>query len=161
MGVNSTVAAIRYGYGFAPSEAAPDSIAGLMAPLRRQRAAIQSAGFTADASLGLLGEFYAGRRLKGKVNTPENIEAFREIQRRMEFVQEDVLRRRITDAVTPNHGFPERLVSFWADHFSVSAKRTMNSMLAGAFVEEAIRANILTSFPQMLRAAIFHPAMLF
>jgi uncharacterized protein (DUF1800 family) len=161
MGMNSTVAAIRYGYGFAPSEAAPVSIAALMAPLERPRAAIQTAGFAADASLGLLAEFYAGRRLKGKVNTPENIEAFRKIQHRMEFVQEDVLRRRITDAVTPQHGFLERLVSFWADHFSVSAKRTMNSMLAGAFVEEAIRSNVHTSFSQMLRAATLHPAMLF
>jgi uncharacterized protein (DUF1800 family) len=160
MVVNPTVAAIRYGYGFAPLEVAPDSIEALVGPLRKPRSAIQSAGFETDMSLDLLDEFYTGRRLKGKVKTAENLDAFKKIQHKMSLVQERVLRTRIMDAVTPQHGFLERLVSFWADHFAISSKRTINSMLAGAFVEEAIRPNVGKTFPQMVRAAILHPAML-
>jgi uncharacterized protein (DUF1800 family) len=79
----------------------------------------------------------------------------------MRMAMGDVLRRRVMDALAPQSGFQERLVGFWADHFTVSAKKSrLGAILAGAFVEEAIRANITRNFPDMLKAVIQHPAML-
>ncbi|MFO0997750.1 MAG: DUF1800 domain-containing protein [Alphaproteobacteria bacterium] len=56
--------------------------------------------------------------------------------------------------------FRERLVRFWANHFTVSAQRPAVAGLAGAFEREAIRPNVTGRFETMLVAAIQHPAML-
>jgi len=58
--------------------------------------------------------------------------------------------------------FRERLVLFWANHFTVSA-RAGNGVLAlvAAYVREAIRPHVTGSFEQMLSAVMHHPAMLY
>lgn len=58
-------------------------------------------------------------------------------------------------------GFVERLVWFWANHFTVSAVRAPQLRVsAGAFEREAIRPHVLGRFRDMLLAAATHPAML-
>jgi uncharacterized protein (DUF1800 family) len=54
----------------------------------------------------------------------------------------------------------ERLVAFWANHFTVSVQRAAVLPLAGAFEREAIRPNVLGRFRDMLIAVLRHPAML-
>jgi uncharacterized protein (DUF1800 family) len=56
--------------------------------------------------------------------------------------------------------FVERLVHFWANHFTVSADKIATVGLAGAFEFEAIRPHVLGRFGDMLQAAERHPAML-
>jgi uncharacterized protein (DUF1800 family) len=58
--------------------------------------------------------------------------------------------------------FRERLVWFWANHFTVSAKAG-SAVLAvlGAYWQEAIRPNVTGRFADMLRATMQHSAMLF
>ena len=58
------------------------------------------------------------------------------------------------------HGFTERLASFWANHFTVSANRAPVGIYAGPFEREALRANQFGSFANMVVAATLHPAML-
>jgi uncharacterized protein (DUF1800 family) len=59
-------------------------------------------------------------------------------------------------------GFVERLVTFWSNHFCVSAnKGLLARILAGAFEREAIRPHVLGRFADMLLAVESHPAMLF
>ncbi|TGE00554.1 DUF1800 domain-containing protein [Methylobacterium nonmethylotrophicum] len=58
-------------------------------------------------------------------------------------------------------GFVERLVWFWANHFTVSVARGPRLRVsAGAFEREAIRPHVLGRFRDMLLAAATHPAML-
>ncbi|MBV9653456.1 MAG: DUF1800 domain-containing protein, partial [Acetobacteraceae bacterium] len=56
--------------------------------------------------------------------------------------------------------FRERLVWFWANHFTVSVRGGPTAALAGAFVQEAIRPHVTGHFADMLLAAVRHPAML-
>lgn len=58
-------------------------------------------------------------------------------------------------------GFVERLVTFWSNHFCVSAgKGGQVRILAGAYEREAIRPHVLGKFADMLLAVEQHPAML-
>ncbi|MBM3538912.1 MAG: DUF1800 domain-containing protein [Alphaproteobacteria bacterium] len=54
----------------------------------------------------------------------------------------------------------ERLVAFWANHFTVSVQRPPVLGLAGAFEREAIRPHVFGRFSDMLLAVARHPAML-
>src|SRR5262249_49055539 len=54
----------------------------------------------------------------------------------------------------------ERLVAFWANHFTVSILRPVVLGLAGAFEREAIRPHVTGRFHDLLLAAMRHPAML-
>ncbi len=63
-------------------------------------------------------------------------------------------------AVATPRGFRERLVRFWANHFTVSLRQGGVGALAGAFVREAIRPHVTGRFEDMLLAVMRHPAML-
>jgi uncharacterized protein (DUF1800 family) len=60
----------------------------------------------------------------------------------------------------PAADFHERLVWFWADHFTAAARRARDRMLPAAFVDDAIRPHAAGPFRILLRAATLHPAML-
>ena len=63
-------------------------------------------------------------------------------------------------AIDSADGFRERLATFWADHFSVIAKRQIEVLFPYAVVDEAIRPHLTGNFADMLVAATLHPAML-
>jgi uncharacterized protein (DUF1800 family) len=56
--------------------------------------------------------------------------------------------------------FRERLVWFWANHFTVSIRQGGTFGLVGPFVREAIRPHVTGRFTDMVLAAERHPAML-
>jgi len=70
------------------------------------------------------------------------------------------LQSRLATAVTTRRPFAERLMLFWANHFSVSINKGQVRGLAGALEREAIRPNIAGKFETLLRQASLHPAML-
>jgi uncharacterized protein (DUF1800 family) len=61
------------------------------------------------------------------------------------------------DTATP---FRERLVWFWANHFTVSIRQGGTNAVAAAFMQEAIRPHVTGKFGDMLLAVMRHPAML-
>jgi uncharacterized protein (DUF1800 family) len=63
-------------------------------------------------------------------------------------------------ALTTDAPFRERLVWFWANHFTVSTRRGVDVGLTGGFVREAIRPHVVGRFSDMLLAVMRHPAML-
>ncbi|MFO1027502.1 MAG: DUF1800 domain-containing protein [Acetobacteraceae bacterium] len=68
----------------------------------------------------------------------------------------------LNNAVATSLPFRERLVWFWANHFTASAKAGGYTLaLAGAFVREAIRPHVTGRFTDMLKAVMQHPDMLF
>lgn len=69
---------------------------------------------------------------------------------------------RLQRATMAECGFVERLVTFWSNHFCISAnKGELARMWSGAFEREAIRPHVLGNFGEMLRAVEQHPAMIF
>jgi uncharacterized protein (DUF1800 family) len=65
--------------------------------------------------------------------------------------------RTLAETATP---FRERLVWFWANHFTVSLRRGEVRPLVLPYVQEAIRPHVTGRFADMLRAVMRHPAML-
>jgi uncharacterized protein (DUF1800 family) len=75
-------------------------------------------------------------------------------------VSQGDIRSDLATAAATRRPFAERLVLFWANHFTVSmAKPTVRS-LVGAFQREAIRPHIAGRFAVMLEAVVKHPSML-
>jgi uncharacterized protein (DUF1800 family) len=69
---------------------------------------------------------------------------------------------RIQRATITEGGFVERLVTFWSNHFCISASKGEPARIwAGSFEREAIRPHVLGRFADMLTAVEQHPAMLF
>ena len=66
----------------------------------------------------------------------------------------------LANALTTPTPFRERLVWFWTNHFTISARQGYCAALAGAFVAEAIRPHVTGQFADMLLAVMRHPAML-
>ncbi len=63
-------------------------------------------------------------------------------------------------ALTTAAPFRERLVHFWANHFTVSVRDGQVAAFAGDFVASAIRPHVTGRFGDMLLAVMRHPAML-
>lgn len=68
---------------------------------------------------------------------------------------------RLRAAASSTASFPERLVSFWSNHFAVSVDNPQVMQFAGDYEFSAIRPHIMGNFPELLAAAETHPAMLF
>ncbi len=65
-----------------------------------------------------------------------------------------------TAMVTARAPFRERLVWFWANHFTISSRQGEINAVAGAYIREAIRPNVTARFADLLIAVMTHPAML-
>jgi uncharacterized protein (DUF1800 family) len=63
-------------------------------------------------------------------------------------------------ALSTQTPFRERLVWFWANHFTVSLRSGQVAPLIGSYVREAIRPHVTGRFSDMLLAVMRHPAML-
>ncbi len=63
-------------------------------------------------------------------------------------------------ALTTPTPFRERLVWFWANHFTVSLRGGRTAALGGDYVRTAIRPHVTGRFADMLLAVMRHPAML-
>ncbi|MDQ2803347.1 MAG: DUF1800 domain-containing protein, partial [Pseudomonadota bacterium] len=66
----------------------------------------------------------------------------------------------LSAALTTPAPFRERLVWFWANHFTVSVRRGVCAALIGPFIAEAVRPHVVGRFEDMLLAVMRHPAML-
>jgi uncharacterized protein (DUF1800 family) len=70
------------------------------------------------------------------------------------------VRARVEISLTTPAPFVERLVHFWANHFAISIEKLPVLDLSGSYELNAIRANVLGNFKDMLFAVEQHPAML-
>ena len=141
-------ALIRFGLGRRGAEAVPaDPSAWLAAQLDGADPALAVPGHTAADGLVAIRE---RRRSKGDPSQGTPIR--------------DVFKADAAQAfdtvLTTETPFRERLVWFWANHFTVSIRRGECAALVGAFVREAIRPHVNGRFGEMLLAVMRHPAML-
>ena len=111
----------------------------------------------------------------GGPSAADGLVAFREDRRDRQVRKTEAdmpLPTRVRDMVRPDFArlgehvlstdapFRERLVWFWANHFTVSLRRGEIAGVVMPFVREAIRPNVTGRFADMLLAVMRHPAML-
>ena len=159
--MSAAQAAIRFGYGPGPNDLpADDPRAALKAQLRGPDPGLASGKFStlpsgAQAVACMRADFKTRRQilakglpLKGNFK-PQSAAMFRQ----------DVAAQVAWAASTP-YGFRERLVWFWANHFSFSASQNLSGPLIGPLLREAIRPHVTGKFTDMVLAVERHPAML-
>lgn len=56
--------------------------------------------------------------------------------------------------------FKERLIAFWADHFTAQGKQGVIRRATSPYIDDAIRPNVSGRFADLLFAAVTHPLML-
>lgn len=147
------LAAIRLGFGLSPLSSPPADPAALVE-------AIRTAGPDGDA-FSVARDHLPHRARFADLNRQKapkpQIQALRDHVR-------DIGRRapriRMARAVGDAGGFGERLVQFWADHFTVTNGSVFDVVTAAAFVDEAIRPHIGGRFADLMFAAETHPRMI-
>ncbi|MES2432538.1 MAG: DUF1800 domain-containing protein [Pseudomonadota bacterium] len=155
----TTLAAIRFGYGLPLPKGAPDTADAMLASLAGPDQAMQSLPIRASADLipniqELRQIQKAGKKTAAK--NPKRDALLQDFSNAAEAASVITFAR----AVDSGDGFRERLTTFWADHFSVIAKRQLEALFPYALVDDAIRPHLTGNFADMLTAATLHPAML-
>ncbi|MGH7067776.1 MAG: DUF1800 domain-containing protein [Acetobacteraceae bacterium] len=151
----------RFGLGALPAEAPPeDPRSWLAAQLEGPDPGLASGRFHGfPDGAGGLAAMRADRRERQRLRAAGiplqghfKSEAFR--------LYSNDARAQLDWAVATPAPFRERLVWFWANHFTVSIRQGGVAALVGAFVREAIRPHVTGTFPEMVLAVERHPAML-
>ena len=162
----STLAAIRFGYGLSGRTAAPDGPAALLAEISgKDKTAIAFPIPSTAQSVPLSQEYLDVRRQRRAADKAADGKdkaagrALQEVRTRLMRQRSQVALSALGRAAT-GPGFRERLVRFWADHFTVRAKNLYELGAVDAFADEAIRPHLGGTFGEMLVAAAMHPAML-
>ncbi len=161
----ATRAQVRFGFGPAPGQAAPETAKAILQALAGpDRMAERWPGIGTRLGLQLGEEFH---RLKKAASDKENPAgqaaaeaAFKQHKAKINNLLVGSLQTALARAVEDETGFRERLWAFWRDHFTVQGKRRQDVPLAVSHAEAAVRPYIARSFPEMLRAAVTHPMML-
>ena len=146
--------AIRLGFGLGPGAAPPDGAA----MLASVGAAQAGDGWTVQRA-GEAQRLFAQTR-QGRTEGTVSPQDYDRILADLNAQRIGVLRRRVARAVGAPAGFGERLVQFWADHFSTAAPNLPRQLMAAAFVDEAIRPHLNGRFADLLFAADTHLMML-
>lgn len=154
----SELAAIRLGFGLSPLMPPAPDVDALLAGVAH--AGPLPDAMTTETARAMTLELRDTRRAREEDKSEANEEAFQIVNTRMGMVPIYDLRDRIARAVDDGVGFGERLVQFWADHFTVISAGSATHPLAVAFVDEAIRPHIGGRFEDMFFAADTHPMML-
>lgn len=148
MDTRTAHALIRFGLGRKGTEPLPqDPQAWLAQQLEGADPALRVPGATAEDGLLAIREQRARRQNK------EGQNPIRVLHRAEQATY-------VNNLLTTDYPYRERLVVFWANHFTVSLKRGECAATAHAFIREAIRPHVTGRFGDMLLAVMRHPAML-
>ncbi len=161
--LRASIAVTRFGLGARPGDiaAARADPEGYLAAQIRPQGADRPAGTTATSG-ERINEYVAYRKARamekrlGEGKTDDGKMANRALRRE---AAGDFLAR-VQLAARADAGFRERWTLFWANHFTVSAKKLATVTLVGPFEEEAIRPRVFGRFEDLLVASSSHPAML-
>lgn len=146
----STISAIRFGYGLKPDAAADSDPSTLIR--FAETTASRAPRISSRARIKLISANQTARK-------NDDDDAKKTAQREIRMTSGNDMRHFLGEAVV-HGGFGERLLSFWSDHFTVAANGPLLRVLVPDFVDVAIRPHISGRFPDMLKAATLHPAML-
>lgn len=153
------VATYRFGYGPAPRNAVPplaDQLAGLTRP--DPAFTIAPPVYMADRLPATIA-FRKARQAEGKgdIRAAAEVKALR--QKFRTTIAQD-FRDDLARAAFARHPFRERLVRFWADHFTAVGKNVATRYILASHADQAIRPHVAGRFEDLLIAAVTHPMML-
>lgn len=159
-----TMAAIRFGYGLRPGESPPQTKDDLIGQVTRGADIVP--GFPAGGIearhtqiLDLQDRLRRIRQADG--DDLARRQQRRHLQRRAQVLFQMDANARLMQSVLSSDGFNERLATFWTNHFSTSAAKSLPMRLIVPLYEaEAIRPYMGTKFATLLRSATEHPSML-
>ncbi|WP_459695208.1 DUF1800 domain-containing protein [Acidisoma sp. C75] len=159
-------ALVRFGFGAGPSTTLDgEPRAWLRGQLRGPDPGLAAGVFaelpTGQAALDVTRQDAIRRRAflaekKGAADAP--LAGFKPMARQL---YADDAAAQLAFAATTAAPFRERLVWFWANHFSVSILQGDTAALVGPFLREAIRPHVTGRFADLVLAVERHPAMLF
>lgn len=159
-------ATIRFGMGLGPRHALPQDIDALLMDVTgpdAMAAAYPIAVFS-EAAPSIFAFQEALKHRKAQEEGTAAFDAAQADEKRLRdlavVAYQDQVRAQFFRAIETPIGFRERLVRFWADHFTVIAPGVTRKHLVAPYIEEAIRPHVGLRFADMLRAAVTHPAML-
>ena len=161
MDINPTQAAIRFGLGRTPGQPISDPQRWLAQQLVQPDPG-PSAGTVADALQAFRVDLEAKRAKAATTTTtpqPGQPPAPLETSRARDMYRADT-QALLEHALTTATPFRERLVWFWANHFTVSLRKGMIAPMVAGYVRDAIRPFVTGRFSDMLMAVMHHPAML-
>ena len=148
---NAYHASIRFGFGPRLGEQLPsDPVSWLMDQLSGPDPSPAGGFPNTSGCLGLYGAFVAA---------PMGSQAKQNAAAAISQLFQAEVQSALSNYVLTAAPFRERLVMFWTNHFAVMAATDPTAALAGDFMREAIRPNVLGSFAQMVEAVVAHPAM--
>jgi uncharacterized protein (DUF1800 family) len=147
-----TVAAFRFGYGFARGGSATASAGVMLDGLLAPEAALPIEDGPSYAERAAMATEYRGRR---RAQDGDATKLQRAIRQRTRQDGIALIRQR---AWGPSPLF-ERLTAFWVDHFAVVPGNAVERFAAPAYEAEAIRRHLTGAFAELLIAAALHPAM--
>ncbi|MFN3525415.1 MAG: DUF1800 family protein [Paracoccus sp. (in: a-proteobacteria)] len=151
------LAAIRLGFGLSPRLSLPDSPGGVVSSVAM--AAPDGEAVTMDMIREMQNELRSLSQQARKGGQEED-RARRQFRQMMGRRYLDSILSRFARALDDPAGFGERLVAFWASHFTVRGGTPHTDLMVAALVDEAIRPHLSGRFADMLFAAETHPAML-
>ena len=160
MSLRGALAVTRFGLGAQPGEIAEASRAPedwLLSQLTRSA----GDGFpdqalnSSKAQLSKAFDYFQKRR--NDASGEDQQRTFRRMVRQTSVAE---VSARTSHAASTKAPLYERLVRFWANHFTVAANSPQSRVVAGAYEREAIRPHILGSFADLAERAIFHAGML-
>ena len=159
-----TMAAIRFGYGLRLGETQPQTKDDLIGQVTRGADSVPGfpvGGIEARhaAILDLQDTLRQIRQADG--DDLNRRQQRRLLQRRAQVLFQMDANARLMQAVLSPDGFNERLATFWTNHFSTSANKSLPMRLIVPLYEaEAIRPYMGAKFSTLLRSATEHPSML-
>ncbi|HET9467859.1 MAG TPA: DUF1800 family protein, partial [Vicinamibacterales bacterium] len=114
-----------------------------------------------DSGSSAIAEAIRAFRMVGQADDQERREARQRARRALVSIASAESRAVLTERVTSDRPFVERLVAFWSNHLCVSVgAKILVAPLAGSYEREAIRPHVLGRFEDMVLASAKHPAML-
>ncbi|MCZ4256308.1 DUF1800 domain-containing protein [Sulfitobacter sp. G21635-S1] len=166
MGFSPHLAERRFGYGASPLVAPPASVAAMLDMLRGEDVMARQfpiPGFRPFQDAHIVKMRFDAFARKETTSPEQAAEA----RKKSDAIVHDFIRQRLRSfgqmQLRRIHGtdsFRERLVAFWADHFTVQGKFSMLKQAVPAYAEEAVRPHVSGRFVDLLTACITHPIML-
>ncbi|GHF40836.1 DUF1800 domain-containing protein [Seohaeicola zhoushanensis] len=163
-GFSPDLAEIRFGCGLSPTIAPPTSTQAMLQGLQgpdemAQRFAIDS---YADYETWLTATRHLrkGEDPQDKRDKMQALEAFKKARRDQALASLGWAMQAQLRWTWTGTGFRERLVSFWADHFTAMGKNVLMRTGVAPYVETSIRPHVAASFPDLVIAAVTSPLML-
>jgi uncharacterized protein (DUF1800 family) len=115
----------------------------------------------AEAASSAIADAIRAFRMIGQADDPQRRQERQQARRALVAIAGAESRTALSERVTTDRPFVERLVAFWSNHLCISVgAKILVAPLAGSYEREAIRPHVLGRFEDMLLASAKHPAML-